>query len=404
GLSVNESSPYTSDRLLVVAMGRKKFDIAKWLIEKGADVNHRGSNRNALFYAVVHNQFPILKLMVQHGGSIKKYFDGSGGLMVEAIHVRNLEMLKYIYEQGGRLEEKSYGSNSLLHIAAQMAALDISKWLIQKGMDVNITNVEGSRPLDLALSTKDNRSFREEIKIPKEDYEKLILYLKSVGAEIGGEHLSVKAQNKWYSDLKTAAKSGNLSELKKLTERNDFPFSPNTVYVAFKAGHAEAARYLIHKYKLHSHYILRTIIDFKQMYLLPKLIEYGASLKLNNSLDSSTNLVSYAIDNSPDISIIKTLVKAGVSVNERSYDDRTGETPLHFAVMRMADYEIVQYLIQQGANPDLKANTIYGDNLSPGEIIADILKNGVYRYERRVELKKYEKEHLLRIKKLLEGK
>jgi ankyrin repeat protein len=109
---LNARLPSNKATPLIFAITYCKPEVAKYLIEKGADVNARASNgHTALHYASAYGQTDIVKLLLAKGASVN-------------------------FDVQASAEGEDPGCTPLLY-AAENGQLEIVKLLLQKGADVN---------------------------------------------------------------------------------------------------------------------------------------------------------------------------------------------------------------------------------------------------------------------------
>lgn len=97
-----------------------QYDVAKYLIEKGADVNLPSKNG--------FNVYPI------HSAAAGNYTD----------------ILRLLIESGAQVNVKQQAGSTPLHAAAQYGNLDMLIILLEHGADVNVRMEGGKLPADIA--------------------------------------------------------------------------------------------------------------------------------------------------------------------------------------------------------------------------------------------------------------
>ena len=123
---------------LKVALEKENWEIVKYLIEHGADVNTKietkdGYNRNrktALMIASKKENLELVKYLIEHGAS------NINEALINASMSGNLEIVKYLVEEGAdvntEIENIYYGKTALM-IASKKENWEIVKYLIEKG-------------------------------------------------------------------------------------------------------------------------------------------------------------------------------------------------------------------------------------------------------------------------------
>jgi len=128
---VNAKDPYASMTPLMMAAYDGYTEIAKLLIEKGAEVNAKGGvdmDMTPLIYAASQDRADMVKLLIENGASVNV--------------------------------KTKYGWTPLF-FAASRGKVDIAKLLIDKGADVNVKVSTG----ETALSEAEQKGFGDMVKL-----------------------------------------------------------------------------------------------------------------------------------------------------------------------------------------------------------------------------------------------
>ena len=170
--------------LLGLACKNGFVDIAKMLIEKGANVNGATENYPPLAVAILHEQLEVVKLLVNMGADVNRKNRHHPMVMTAVDKGPRLEMLEFLLENGADPNARNYSGITLLdkaveynypeaaallrkhggesaagdsiHIAARMGDLEAVKKHIAAGADVNELKSDGitpRTPLHKATST-----------------------------------------------------------------------------------------------------------------------------------------------------------------------------------------------------------------------------------------------------------
>lgn len=126
----------------------KNIEIAKYLIEHGADVNLKDDDG---VYPLIHminwDYFDLVKILVEKGAKIEE------NVMDTALHLAaqngNFDMFSYLVEKGGNVRKK--GMHLFIAVATVLgfrqevspSRLKIIDYLIEKGVDINEKNDQG---------------------------------------------------------------------------------------------------------------------------------------------------------------------------------------------------------------------------------------------------------------------
>jgi ankyrin repeat protein len=137
--------------LLGVANADTRFNIVKYLVEHGADVNAKNAKgRTALMWASTNRRLEIVKYLVEHGADVNpKDYEGSTALL-NAASGRRFNIVKYLVEHGADVNARpEFGYTALIY-ASEKGRLDIVKYLIEHGADVNAKDDDGNTALLIA--------------------------------------------------------------------------------------------------------------------------------------------------------------------------------------------------------------------------------------------------------------
>jgi len=146
GVSVN-GDPRSSKTPLYWAVKNEHRDVAKLLIDKGADV----SSAHLLYYASMHGYRDLVEFFIQKGANVNSRYwkDTPSHYTVWGGHTDVLELL---LAHGADANQKGQHGRSLLHLAAGSGSADMTKMLLGKHADVNAKENKGGRtPLHRAV-------------------------------------------------------------------------------------------------------------------------------------------------------------------------------------------------------------------------------------------------------------
>lgn len=150
------------DTALILCAFHGYFDVAKLLVEKGADIESTSKSKStALISALTslnctnHPHTKIVELLVNHGANINhKDKEGRTALLMSSYYGHK-EAAKLLINKGANLDIKNNYGNTALAIEVERAIKDnkneMIELLIEKGADVNIQNKKGKTVYDLAF-------------------------------------------------------------------------------------------------------------------------------------------------------------------------------------------------------------------------------------------------------------
>ncbi|MBW1810300.1 MAG: ankyrin repeat domain-containing protein [Deltaproteobacteria bacterium] len=153
-----DTTNQTSRTLLQHAIAAKQFEIARLLIERGADLNVRSKGRSTagkqspLHMCVISNNIEFAKLLLDKGADV----NGGEGTHLTPLHLvartDNQEMAKLLLSAEAKVDARTKGGRTPLHEAATYAKIKVAGLLISKGADVNAKTKRGRTPLHEAVA------------------------------------------------------------------------------------------------------------------------------------------------------------------------------------------------------------------------------------------------------------
>lgn len=156
---------WSEGKLLFAAVSRKRWEIADYLLDMGADASYKGSLAFGYAVDLGLSDLTIFEKMVKNGATVNsdrnvaveyaarrgnkelvKWLLKSGctietpnPILREGVEAGNLELVKLLIVEGADIER---GWNSPLTVASEKGYLDITKYLIEKGARVDAGNFE----------------------------------------------------------------------------------------------------------------------------------------------------------------------------------------------------------------------------------------------------------------------
>ena len=306
----------------------------KLFIERGADVNEAGLgiSRTVLHEAIERNALDIVKVLIENGADIEAKNSNKYTPLHMAAKQGQTEIVEYLIENGANLDAVKH-IDTALTMALEKGHFDIAELLINKGAEVNIWQ---ARALKLAKGQKE---------------------IEGLLVEKGA------VENQILRSFQDAIKSGNTENVNNILQKHprlvywiDYP-DQTPIFTAVIEGNAKMVGLLISKgakinlFDSYNKALIYYAVSQKEIMgiLLNSGIDINASIT-----DDGETLLHVAIEKN-NCEIILYLLSEGSKVN---CTNNYRETPLHLAA-KVNNKDIVDILLKSGA--DINAQTRSGD-------------------------------------------
>ena len=149
GADINTQKEF-GNTSLHLAVREKNFDLVKLLIEYGADVNIKNNaDWTPLHWTASNGYYDVAKLLIENGADVNIKGDTGWTPLHEAAFIGYYDVAKLLIENGADVNIKDEDGWTPLHEAAFKGNIDIGKCLIENGADPFIKNKNGKTPLDI---------------------------------------------------------------------------------------------------------------------------------------------------------------------------------------------------------------------------------------------------------------
>ena len=177
GVDVNYQDENYGNTALIISCQYNFVDIAKYLIEAGADISAKATTGHTPLMAAASASEELVDLLIAKGADATvKLEDGTSaftlsitGILMDRIGFKNA---KTLLEKGADVDEKQVSGEAEGYTCLMMAARnqrpDIVNFLVENGADVNAKAGNGDTPLSLA---------------EKEGDQEMVALLKKYGAK-----------------------------------------------------------------------------------------------------------------------------------------------------------------------------------------------------------------------------
>ena len=414
----DDDSDYTP---LMIAVYKEDYDMVKYLLDKGANPNAvNNEKKTALMIANDEGNNNIAKLLIEQGANINTQDeDGCTALMTAAL-IGDYEMVKFLLENGADINTKDNDGNTVLYYniyydhygKEEMLenAKKIFNLLIKYGADVNTKDNDGASLLDISYrpstALKQNREmfkvlvengFDLESRIKggndyptdydytplmiaalKNDYD-MVKFLVEKGANINAK----TPYSSEYSSVETPLLlSLDYEHIDSIYDENssvaEFLIN-NGADINVKNNHGETP--LMYASRVHNIKVVELLIQknadinafnnygntalmygVNNLVTVKLLVENGADVNFYKG--GSTALISACeYSHERNIDVIKYLVSKNANINAQ---DNEGDTALNKTLdtldegsIDILDFEIANFLIEQGADVNIKNKREY---------------------------------------------
>ncbi|MCP4130072.1 MAG: hypothetical protein GY754_03545, partial [bacterium] len=322
GADVNSEKFYGAPPLFYSIASMNNIEFAKFLIEKGADVNYKIFSGDTFFFWYLKklkpgNNLSFIKFMIEKGANVNVRSVEDCGItpIIWAVRKNNLPLVKYLVENGAKINVRDECGYSPLYWSASKGNLPITKYLVKKGADINIVK-------------PDNAEYKDRDKRKACCPEFTLHYIGNY--------------NKF-------------SVIKFLLDKNAFDVNSKGstgrtfLHIAASYGDPALVKYLIKKgadvnTKDNNG---RTPLHVAQSNVIKYLIKKGS--QINSKHKNGGSPLTDASANG-DLLSVKVLLEEGADISIR---DKNGDTPLNRAAFH-GRLEVVKFLLKNGADINVR--------------------------------------------------
>ncbi|KAF7874351.1 hypothetical protein EAF04_003023 [Stromatinia cepivora] len=140
------------ETLLTNAAASGNDIVAKFLLESGADVNHKNQNgQTPLWIAVLYGREEIVKLLLENGADINCTNNVNDTPLLKAASRVYLEIVKLLLKNGADVNHTNQNNETPLCAAVCYGREETVKLLLENGADIEWENGDGCTPLLSAI-------------------------------------------------------------------------------------------------------------------------------------------------------------------------------------------------------------------------------------------------------------
>jgi ankyrin repeat protein len=240
GAEVNPNIPFYSPLLLAVDVGQD-INTVKLLIEKGANVNGLQSSfgRTALHVALRSSKFEMAKLLIQNGANTNIQEHGESAIdLLERFSNNSAQAQELLELVSKEIAYVTQITSTAIDIPTHVDITPVTIIHQPMPLQIPIEEISGPKKPDHHIySNKIKQSslyYRDQIKISNEDYNKIVNKVGD-GAPSGTKVKILKDGYKYVCTFKQEAKNLDLSKYESIGGVNSASYD-NTVVTFCKAG------------------------------------------------------------------------------------------------------------------------------------------------------------------------
>lgn len=150
------------------AVNSNDFDAVKQMVESGADVNERvfaynmtGPFESPLMLAA--KNFEMAKYLIDKGAFVRGYDDKGANVFFYAVKASNTELVQYLMDKWGfTVNDAAFNMVTPLFYAAENNDMEMIKFLVEKGADINIKSGGKKTASDMTTSKEIKKYLKEQ--------------------------------------------------------------------------------------------------------------------------------------------------------------------------------------------------------------------------------------------------
>jgi ankyrin repeat protein len=153
---------YDGCSALIMALMRRRFEVADYLIDHGADVNHKRPARYSadttrgqtpLWWAANHGRLGLATKLLAQGAAPDTPDHHGATPLIQAASSGHLDMVRFLAASGADMQARIYDGRTAFNLAVTHGHTHVAEYLLSHGSDPNAGGSSGYTPLMVAAES-----------------------------------------------------------------------------------------------------------------------------------------------------------------------------------------------------------------------------------------------------------
>ncbi|MCP4423297.1 MAG: ankyrin repeat domain-containing protein [Chloroflexi bacterium] len=150
---------YDGCSALMMALMRKRFEVADYLIDQGVNVNHKRPAKHTpdktrgqtpIWWSANHGHMALTQKLLDKGADINTPDHHGGTALTQAAGSGHLDMARFLVEAGADVHAKIYDGRKAFNLAITNGHKRVAEYLLTVGNEPNESGASGYSPLMIA--------------------------------------------------------------------------------------------------------------------------------------------------------------------------------------------------------------------------------------------------------------